>query len=611
MPVVSVTGRASDWFQTPAAVHVITRDELRRSGHNSLVESLRMVPGFYVGRIDASRWATGVRGFAGGFYPHLQALVDGRVIYNELFSGVYWDVQTPLLEDVESIEVIRGPGATLWGANAVNGVVNVTTRSAKQTHGAYLSGGGGTEERGFGMARYGGELAEGVSLRGWGRYIDRDGTRARRGGQLRDSWSIFRGGARLDADLAERTQLMAQGEGYSAPDYDQVAGVPGGPNGQRFGDNEVKGGHALMRLTHETGSVTDHDAQRFQLLAYYDAHDRNNLDGFDQWRQTADVDFRHHVMLGSRHDVVWGAGYRYRRTETRATTPPAPPLAFRPENRNSELTTFFVQDTVTLVEDTLFVMLGSKFEHNSWTGFEVQPSGRAWWTPNERHTLWAAISRPVRTPSLIEQDLSLNLGPGGTLTGSTSVDAEELIAYEAGYRVRPLDTLVLDIAAFYFDYDELIDRVRVSPALVTFVNQSSARNTGVEVAVRWRPVDRWRLHGSYSYLHVDALNAPVGSEREKRDPEHQFQVRSYLDVTDDLELNSALYFVDSIGRFGHISSYFRLDLGVTWRPIDHLELSVWGQNLTESHHPENGEALMPTPTAEIERGVYGRATLRF
>jgi iron complex outermembrane receptor protein len=593
-----------------ASVHVISGDELRRSGHTSLVEMLRMVPGAYVGRIDSNRWATGVRGFAGGFYPHLQALVDGRVIYNELFSGVYWDVQTPLLEDVESIEVIRGPGATLWGANAVNGVVNVTTRSAAQTHGTYLSGGGGSEERALAMARHGAELSDGISLRGWGRYIDRDGSDAYPDGSLRNSWSIFRGGLRLDAELAEGTQLMAQGEGYTAPDYDQSLGVPAGPNGQRFGDNEVEGGHALLRLDHERGSVIDRDAQKFSLQAYYDAHDRSNLDGFDQDRQTMDVDLRHHFMFAGRHEVVWGAGYRYRRTETRPTMPPAPPLALNPSNRDSELTTFFVQDTVTLVDDTLFLMLGSKFEYNSWTGFEPQPSGRLWWTPNERNTLWAAVSRPVRTPSLVEQFLSLNLGPGGTLTGSTSLDAEKLLAYEAGYRVRPLDEVVLDVAAFFFDYEDLIDQVRVSPALVTFLNQSSAHTMGVEVAGRWRPFEWWRVHASYSYLHIDAMDTPPGSLREMRDPENQFQVRSYLDVTKDLELNTALYYVDSIARFDHVPSYIRVDVGVTWRPVEHLELSVWGQNLAETH-PENGEIFMPAPTAEIERGVYARASLRF
>jgi iron complex outermembrane receptor protein len=607
VPVVSVTGRASEWFATPAAIHVITGDELRRSGHTSLVEMLRMVPGAYVGRIDANRWASGVRGFAGGFNPDLQVLSDGRVLYNELFGGVYWDVQTPLLEDVESIEVIRGPGATLWGANAVNGVVNVTTKSAAQTHGTYLSGGGGTEERAFGMARHGAELSDGVSLRGWGRYFDRDESRADGGGSLPDSWSIFRGGLRLDADLGGGTQLMAQGEGYTLPHFDQArgAGVT-----RRSGDADVHGGHALVRLTNERGSAADRDAQTLSLQAYYDAHDRVNADEFGAQRETVDVDLRHHFMLGDRHDLSWGAGYRYRRTETQDSTAPlpAPPLALEPDNHDSHLTTLFIQDTITLVEDEVFVMLGSKFEYNTWTGFEVQPSGRVWWTPNQRHTLWAAISRAVRTPSLAEQYLFLDVG-GFTIEGSSSLDAEQLLAYEAGYRVRPLDSLTLDVAAFYFDYEDLIERVPTATGEI-FTSQSDAYNTGVEVAARWRPYEWWRLHASYSYLHVEARNLPARSEREIRDPEHQFQIRSYLDVTDDLELNGALYFVDSIDRFGGISSYFRFDVGVTWRPVEHLELSVWGQNLGGTH-AENGEALQTAPIAKVQPGVYGRASLRF
>ncbi len=616
LPVVSVAGVAQDWFSTPAAVHVITRDEIRRSGHTHLAELFRMVPGFYVGRATSSEWATGVRGFADVFYPYLQARVDGRVIYNELFSGVYWDVQTPLLEDVDQIEVVRGPGATLWGANAVNGVINIKTRSAENTQGAYLSAGGGSEDRAFGMARYGAEPTPGLAIRGWARYFDRDATVNPEGDRRNDAWSVFRGGARMDWAIDDATTLMAQGEGYTTPMLEQSREVA--IDDARVvvrGDGEARGAHGLLRLTRESGSAETRDRSGFTIQAYYDYEDRNNVIEFAQERHTVDIDLRHHFMLGSRNELIWGAGYRYRLTDTTGI----PTLRLIPPKIDSDLATLFVQDTIELIPNSLFLMLGSKFEYNSFTGFEIQPSARAWWTPNDRHTLWAAVSRPVRAPSLINQFLditffSTELGRPVNLLGDPDIESENLLAYELGYRMRPLDSLTLDVAAFYFDYDDFyaLEETFEDSGVATFTNNNRAESAGVELAVRWSPLDRWQLHGSYSYLHVSSpdvgLNPTGGIEG--RDPAHQFQIRSYLDLTEDVEFNAGLYFVDSVDRFD-VPSYFRLDLGFTWRPVEHVELALWGQNLTASRHRESGVTTPNEGAAEIQRGVYGRVRLAF
>ena len=612
LTVVSVAGVAQDWFSTPAAVHVITRDEIRRSGHTHLAELFRMVPGFYVGRATSSEWTTGIRGLSDDFYPYLQAMVDGRIIYNELFSGVYWDVQTPLLEDVDQIEIVRGPGATLWGANAVNGVINITSRSAQDTLGTYLSGGGGSEDRGFAMARYGGEPIPGLAVRGWARYFDRDASVNPMGARRHDAWSVLRGGARMDWAIDESTTLMAQAEGYDTPKLEQSRLTPAGVS---FGEGEARGGHGLVRLTRESGSADARDRSGFTIQTYYDFEERDNVIRFGQERHTADIDLRHHFMLGSRNDLIWGAGYRYRRTDTTSI----PSLSLIPPDIDSHLATFFVQDTIQLIPNQLFLMLGSKLEYNSFTGFEIQPSGRVWWTPNERHTLWAAISRPVRVPSLVNQFLDIVFFAGDdlgfvNLLGSDDLEAEKLLAYELGYRVRLLDSLILDVAAFYFDYDDLFatEVTSTAPLVAVFTNNNRAETAGVEVAVRWQPLDRWQLHGSYSYLHVSSpeVGISAGGGLEDRDPEHQFQIRSYLDVTEDLEFNAGLYFVDGVGRFS-VPSYFRLDLGLTWRPVEHVELTLWGQNLTEARHQESGVVVDNEGAAEIQRGVYGRISVSF
>jgi iron complex outermembrane receptor protein len=610
VPVSSVAGTRQDAFSTPAAVHVIRGEDLRRSGHTSLVEALRMVPGAYVGRVDSNQWATGVRGFGERFYPYLQVLVDGRVVYSEVFSGVNWDVQNPFLEDVETIEVIRGPGATLWGANAVNGVINVTTRSARDTTGTFGEGGGGDEERAFGAARHGGELADGIYGRAWGYYRDRDGSVYQDGSSRPDDWSVAGGGVRIDGALRDRVQFSLQGEGYTTPELGSAQNAPQlvGPPDIIVGEADAQGGYGLLRVERESGS------DGFRVQAYYDRVRRETVRGFRSERDTADVDYRQHTTLAGRHALMWGLGYRYRHTSTRM----ADNLGLDPSRHDTHLVTGFIQDTITLVDDRLFAMLGTKLEHNSFTGFEIQPSLRAWWTPTDRHTVWAAVSRPVRTPSLIQQNLVSNIIiplPGGgaapaVVLGNDGLDAETLLAYELGFRMRPLPSLLVDVAAFYFDYDELTVVVpTATPGELRFENQGTADNLGAEVALTWRAMNWLRFEGSYSYLHVDTDD--VGqSNLDSRDPEHQFQLRSYLDVTPALDLFAGLYFVDQV-RAGDVPSYFRLDAGVAWRPTPNVELSFVGQNLTESRHLESTEETTNDAPAEIERSLFGRLTLRF
>jgi iron complex outermembrane receptor protein len=600
MQVTSVAGVERDWFGTPSAITVLTGEQLMRSGHTHLAEALRMVPGMHVGRVDSRQWAVTARGFSSLFSNNLQVVIDGRIVYNELFGGVYWDVQDLLFEDIDRIEVIRGPGATLWGANAVNGVVNVITKSAADTVGNYVGGGAGNEERGFAEARHGGRFGESGSYRIWGRYAERDSSqREIDGGQRPDDWNLASGGFQLENESESGIKFMLQGQGHSSHKLGQAVATVGGPV---IGNSKSDGGHVLARVSQSKNRSNSWTAQ-----AYYDLEDRSGVNGFDDRRDTYDLSFRHQLGLWestwAENELLWGAGYRHRRQQTR----PSSALVLDPQDRDTNLVTGFIQDTVTLIDDQVFLMLGSKFEHNQFTGFEVQPGGRLWWTPDDRFTIWAAISRPVRTPTLIEEDLIATL-PTGTLRGDRNLDAETLVAYELGGRARLTEELIVDVAAFFNQHDDLIRQASSGGINTTFQNVGSARSYGVELSTVWQPMRRLRFEGSYSFYELDAGSA-LTKPAKKVTPRHQFQIRSELDLTDRIGVDASVYYVSQV-RGLDIDSYVRLDVGLHWTPYDWVELAVFGQNLIGPHAEYFNAARVDTQP-EIERSIYGRVKLYF
>ena len=611
--VTSVAGVAQPWFDTPAAISVLTGEDIRRSGHTSLAEAFRMVPGIQVGRIASTFWAVSARGFNGLFANKMLVLIDGRSAYDPLFAGVFWDVQDVLLDDVDRIEIIRGPGATLWGANAVNGVINVTTKPAGDTQGFYATGAVGTEERGLAAVRYGGSIGQDVHYRVWGKYLNRDGS------VLADDWDLSQGGLRFDIDGADSTTCTVQANAYYSNKIGEMMrfATPGHlTTAVAVDDGRVSGGHVLGRIRHDTP-----EGDGWSLQAYFDRTDRVVAADFRVQRNTIDIDWRHYARWTEQHQVMWGLGWRHSQDQTS----PSATLSFSPSDRTTDTFSGFVQDTYTLAPEELFLIVGSKFEHNDYTGFEFQPSGRISWRPDQSQTLWGAISRPVRTPSRSSDDMrlitayvdpSLLAGgpPSGTsvpliIAGNSDADSEELLAYELGYRVKLTPALSLDAAAFYNDYRKLLD----APAagFGSFSNPGSADIYGAEVALDWQPAANWRLAGSYSFLDIHAHNLGViTGGLQGSNPHHQCNVRSYLDVTKDIELNAALYYVDNLSAQG-AKQYFKLDLGLTWRPTANLELSLWGQNLLDKSRREFTDRLFMAAPTEVERGVYFQATFRF
>ncbi len=458
--ITSVSKKEEKLSEAPAAVYVLTQDDIHRSGATSIPEALRLVPGLDVARIDAHTWAISSRGFNGEFANKLLVLIDGRSVYTPLFSGVFWDVQDPMLEDVDRIEVIRGPGAALWGANAVNGVINIITKSAKDTQGWLFSGGGGNQDRGFGEFRYGGSRGDDLFYRLYGTYFDHADSEMLGGGNGRDGWQQGRGGFRVDWQPSRDNLLTVQGDAYDGTEG-QVFGVPTltSPYAQQLTQaTGVSGGDVLGRWTHTLANGAE-----VKLQTYYDKTVRDTAILGDNLT-TFDIDLQYDQHFGSRQEVIAGLGYRLEDEAIRNSST----VMFNPNHTDRQLFSGFVQDEVTLIPDRLKLTLGTKLEHNDFTGFEVEPSGRISWTPTIHQTVWAAVSRAVRTPSEEERDSRTELQaipPGGlypgsppalvTAEGDNAFASEDLLAYELGYRVRPCERVSLDFATFYNDYSRL------------------------------------------------------------------------------------------------------------------------------------------------------------
>ncbi len=633
MEVTSVARKKQRLNEVAAAVFVITQEDIQRSGVTSIPEALRMAPGIQVARIDANKWAITSRGFASQFSNKLLVMIDGRTVYTPSFSGVYWDVQDTLLEDIERIEVIRGPGATVWGANAVNGVINIITKSATQTQGGLMIAGAGNEEKTFGSVRYGFETENGISARFYMKYNDRDSSYSP---ELRDDagddWQSLQGGFRVDAQPTETDLWSIQGNVYKA-DENQLLNLWKDPSDPANGiyapfflapltpdSIESSGRNLLTKWDH---AISDQSSIALQL--YYDHTERTEA-LVNQVHDTLDIDFQHQFLAFKNHAVIWGLGYRNIRDDFDNSFA----VSFLPDGETRNLYSLFVQDEIALLPDSLHLTLGSKFEHNDYTGLEVQPNVRLMWLPDAISSLWGSISRAIRTPSRVEYGSRIvsaiaPIPPTFTPVvinswGTDDFQSEDLTAYEIGYRLQPRENLSLDLALFYNDYDNLQIFEKVVSAIplsdVVFTNNLTANSYGLELAMDWRPLEWWRLQSNYGFLDIrttsksDAIAKDDADLNENSSPTHQLSLRSMMDLGNKLSLDLWIYYVDELKKTSFsidrpVSDYTSLNIRLAWRPVDKLELSVVGQNLLEDHHLEFvGENLIPV--AEIERSVHAQ-----
>ncbi len=593
--VTSVSKRPEKLSAVASAIQVITGEDIRRSGATSLPEALRLASNLEVAQIDSRQWAISARGFNNVFADKLLVLVDGRTVYTSLYAGVYWDVQDTVLEDIDRIEVISGPGATQWGANAVNGVINVTTKSAKDTQGALVTAGGGGELRTSAVAQYGGQIAPGTYYRVYAKYFDRGDSVRPNGQRSNDAWRMGQVGFRVDSTSTPDTALTLQGDGY-----DSSMGQVGPDNIRASGLN------VLGRCTRSLAPNSD-----AKLQFYYDRTHRRIPGSFTQDLNTWDLDFQHRRPMGSAQDFVWGLGYRFVEDDVRNT----PANAFLPARVGHQWFSAFAQDEVELSRDRLHLTFGTKVEHNDYTGFEAEPSARLAWTPDTKQTIWTAVSRAVRTPARIDRDLYSPAAPPFRIAGGEKVVAEKLVAYELGYRLQPTASLNFSLATFINNYDDLRSLEPLTPPLAFPVESSSGlrgRSTGAELAAEWRATPAWRLRWGWTELRVHSEPQSGNNDRGTRDsiardPNHQLSLRSLLALSATIDCDVDLRYVSAIGST-NVPGYAEADLRIGWRPTGGWELSLLGQNLLHAHHPEFNS---PGSRREIQRGFYGKATWRF
>ncbi len=619
--VTTVARQPSTVGRSPAAVFVITNEMIRRSGVTSIMDALRLAPGVNVAKIDSNKWAISVRGLQDRFASRLLVQIDGRSIYTPIFGGVWWDVQDVVLQDVERIEVIRGPGATVWGANAVNGIINIITKSAKDSQGGMIVGGGGTYERGFSTVRYGGGNGDDFHWRVYGKQFERDRGFAP-GGEALDDWRQGRAGFRMDWEPTCCDSLTLEGDYYDGQSGVGLADTVSDPTSAvllPFRDAEdVSGENVLFRWQREQSEESD-----WTLQAYYDRAVRDSrLFRYD--RETFDLDFQHRFRLGCYHKVIWGLGYRLYSDNFR--TQNAFFIDYDPAARDYDIPSAFVQDEMTLLEDVLYFTAGTKLSVNDFSGFEVQPTARLLWRPSERAAAWAAVSRAVVTPTRTGHDITFRLpaAPGVfvEVLGDESFEAEVLWSFELGWRAQPTDDFSWDLALFSFDYDGVLSRRFLppepgqGPALGTTVlpfptgNFVDAEHYGFELGAAWDITPCWRFSTQYSFVQIQH-HAQPGAENESPEgltPHNQVCLQSSWDLAHGLEFDVIGRYVDNVPALD-IPQYFTMDLRLGWRPNDCWEFSAVGQNLLDRSQREHRDGFVSG--TEVERGVYGQVVRRW
>jgi len=590
---------------TPAAVFVITADDIRRSGVTSIPEALRLAPGVEVARRTAYEWSISIRGFNSDLSNKLLVLIDGRTIYSPLFAGVFWDAQDTLLEDVERIEVISGPGGTLWGANAVNGVINIITKGAPDTAGGYAELTGGDEERVIAGFRYGGTIGENIAARGYLKHVDRDSSLAFDGSDSVDAMRMSRAGFRLDWDARGTDRYMVQGEAYQG-DTDGVFAdtfTIGTLPASTFEDEvDISGAHLLGRWERQFANGSD-----VQLQAYYDYTRRDIPNTYDEERATFDLDFQHHVRPSERQDLLWGLTYRESSDRIDNTLF----ASFVPASRNMRRYGAFIQDRIALSPERLFLTIGTKVGHNDDTGVEYQPNIRLAWHPDARQTLWSAVSRGVRIPSRLDTDLVLTVplsAPGFPIpfyvvvTGTEDIKSEVLTAYEAGYRFQQGENLSFDVAMFYNKYHDLQSNEPDPPIIVLdpplphiivpshLASLMRGESLGGTFVASWRPLERWRLRLQYACLDLDLETAGGSLDVNSpniagNSPRHQLALHSFMDLPGDFAIYTGVRYVDELPNQA-VDSYVATDINLSWafNPSGTVSLAV--QNAFDGDHPE-------------------------
>ena len=618
--VTSVSKKSETKESAAAAITVITSDDIRRGGFTNVPEALRTVPGLQIARVDANRWAISVRGSTGLFANKLLVLIDGRSVYTPVFGGTYWDAQDYPIEDIERIEVVRGPGGTIWGANAVNGVINIITKNSKDTQGTLLSGYGGSQEYGL-TGRQGGTVGEDTHYRVYARGFGTRDFDINKNGDGNDEWRQARFGTRIDSELSDSDTLRISSD-FSMQDnengYLNPAGVP------TFLDIDTHQYGANLLINWDRQLSGD---SKLQVKAYYNWTDREFH--VTETRHTADLEFQHSFSIMDNVSATWGGNYRYSTNHTGVNSIGFP-LSLTPNDEDVHIASGFGQVQVDLLDDMLTVTLGTKLGYYSWSGFEYQPSGRISLAPAKGHVIWGAVSRAVRTPTQAERDLSFTLPPAPpnpfstVLSGDRSTRSENLLSFEIGYRFFPLERFNFEISAFWNEYDDVSSFAPIAPAPppvnnIVFANRDELTVRGVEVEANLLPTSWWRVKFAYSYLDMDTNMAPTSvsfGDSKDDNPKHQFNVQSFFELPLGFAFDVSVYYTDGVpgtlptAQTKNVEQYVRLDLRLGYKPTDWAEISLVGQNLTDRRHYESTDFTLGRST-QVPRSGYAKVTLNF
>ena len=628
MEVTSVSKKAEKLSRTASAVFVITQEDIRRSGAQSIPDALRMVPGMDVAQIDANTWAITARGFNDRFANELLVLLDGRSVYTFSFGGVYWDVLDLPLEDIQRIEVIRGPGGSTWGTNAVNGVVNIISKKASDTHGGLVTGGGGTVQQGFGTVQYGGNVGA-TDYRAFLKYFNDDHFPSARGIDGADGWHALRGGFRTDSVLTPKDTLTVQGDLYNAREGATafLLGAITDPSGVPTNVlTNLSGGYLQGSWDHAFSAVSSTTVE-----LSYEHYARN--DDLGDHRGILDLNVQHHYTGWARQNIVWGLEFRHEGSHTRGS----PTIVLVPPKISINEFGAFVQDEITLIPDTLFLTGGTRFEYNYYTGLNVMPTGRVAWTPNAHQTVWMAISDAVRSPAQLNAGFQANIGsftpPGGPLTlisfvGNPHVDDEAVTAYELGYRAQVSPWLSFDLSGYYNQYRHQLTIEPAAPFFqdtpspphlvepITYGNLMYGETSGLEATANWKVNRFWTLSPGYAFEGIHMRLSPGSQDTgsvagaEGSSPKHSAQLRSHVDLGHNLSWDASAYFVDRLTD-PVVPSYTRVDTQLVWQFGEGGSVRLVGQNLAQDHHIEFVDVFGTALTTQIKRSAYAQFTWRF
>ncbi len=623
--VTSVSKKEEKLSRTAAAIFVINSEDIRRSGATNIPDLLRMAPGVDVEQINANSWAISIRGFNSRYSDKVLVLIDGRTVYSPYFSGVFWDQLELPLEDIDRIEVNRGPGGTVWGANAMNGVISIITKSSKDTKGGLITAAGGSQARAAGQAQYGGQAGPNATYRVFGSYFDIGNSFAPPGGLADDHWQRSHAGFRTDWTNSGGDTFMAEGDLYANQENQSTVSFGAGPGAEGFPQSVAAAGGDLSAVWDHTlagGSQTS-------LQGYFQDYRRTDF-GTPTTVRTFDVDFHHHIAAGNRNDIVWGFGYR---SDTLATGV-GYQLATTPPTQTLNLFNVFLQDEVRIT-DALSLTLGAKLEHHTYTGFENEPSVRMLWAPPaSRYSVWAAASRAIREPSRIEEGIrvvaatfpiSATAEEEILELGNPQLKAERLTDYELGYRMELTKTLSFDATTFLSFYRDLSTVTTDAPIVVPgpplvieapsmYANNGHALDYGGELSVNYKVTSFWRISPGYSYLHARLWQPPGGQDRivpvvSTDFPQNILQVRSQLNLSGKTEFDQSLYYTARLPG-GIVPGHARLDVRLGRRIGEMTEISLVGQDLLRPHTFEydgsNGLQGM-----ETVRSAYAKITFRF